>query len=412
MMLYGKRFYRRPESLGKEAAARESFGIFQCFAFFCGQRRGLKAFCRILRVKIKIGKPPYRTIYAENAMAGFTAPVTGANAGIRFRSSVDPIHFARLTGGFVLAGNFRFRRRTLPGNRRMRRRLFRQKNGFIDGFFSAKCRIRKGFFWKWPNWSGFFPEICPIPPRVFPPEAVPCAGDFLGNDFCQYHKKCLAPEGDEAMKFFIDTANLDEIKEAWSLGVIAGVTTNPSLVAKEGNVSFEERLREICELVDGPVSAEVISLDSEGMIKEAKELAAIAPNITIKIPMTAEGLKAINALAKEGIKTNCTLIFSANQALLAARAGATYVSPFLGRLDDIGHNGLDLISTTAEIFAVHDIETEIIAASIRHPQHVTEAALRGAHIATVPYKVLMQLCKHPLTDRGIEIFLEDWKKRG
>lgn len=153
--------------MGKEAAARESFGIFQCFAFFCGQRRGLKAFCRILRVKIKIGKPPYRTIYAENAMAGFTAPVVGANAGIRFRPSVDPIHFARLTGGFVLAGNFRFRRRTLPGNRRMRRRLFRQKNGFIDGFFSAKCRIRKGFFGKWPNWSGFFSGNLPDPAPGF-----------------------------------------------------------------------------------------------------------------------------------------------------------------------------------------------------------------------------------------------------
>lgn len=214
------------------------------------------------------------------------------------------------------------------------------------------------------------------------------------------------------MKFFIDTANLDEIKEAYSLGVIAGVTTNPSLVAKEGNVSFEQRLREIASLVDGSVSAEVIALDAEGMIKEGRELAAIAPNITIKIPMTPEGLKAVSVLSKEGIQTNVTLIFSANQALLAARAGATYVSPFLGRLDDIGHNGLDLISTIAEIFAVHDIETQIIAASIRHPQHVTEAALRGAHIATVPYKVIMQLCKHPLTDKGIETFLADWKKRG
>lgn len=214
------------------------------------------------------------------------------------------------------------------------------------------------------------------------------------------------------MKFFIDTANMEEIREAYSLGVIAGVTTNPSLVAKEGNVSFPERLREITELVDGSVSAEVIALDAEGMIKEGRELAAIAPNITIKVPMTPEGLKAVHTFSKEGIKTNVTLVFSANQALLAARAGATYVSPFLGRLDDIGHDGLDLISTIAEIFAIHGLETEIIAASIRHPHHVTEAALRGAHIATVPSKVLMQLFKHPLTDKGIEAFLIDWKKRG
>ena len=214
------------------------------------------------------------------------------------------------------------------------------------------------------------------------------------------------------MKFFIDTANLEEIKEAYSLGVISGVTTNPSLVAKEGNVSFEERLREITEIVDGSVSAEVIALDAEEMIKEGKELAAIAPNITIKIPMTTEGLKAVHALTKEGIKTNVTLIFSANTGAFGGRAGATYVSPFLGRLDDIGHNGLELISTIAEIFAVHDIKTEIIAASIRHPLHVTEAALRGAHIATVPFKVIKQLCQHPLTDKGIETFLADWEKRG
>lgn len=214
------------------------------------------------------------------------------------------------------------------------------------------------------------------------------------------------------VKFFIDTANMEEIKEAFSLGVVAGVTTNPSLVAKEKNVSFPDRLREITELVPGSVSAEVIALDAEGMIREGKELAAIAPNITIKVPMTPDGLKAVSAFSKEGIKTNVTLIFSANQALLAARAGATYVSPFLGRLDDIGHNGLDLISTIAEIFAIHDIETEIIAASIRHPQHVTDAALRGAHIATVPYKVIQQLFNHPLTDKGIEAFLADWNSRG
>lgn len=214
------------------------------------------------------------------------------------------------------------------------------------------------------------------------------------------------------MKFFIDTANMDEIKEAYALGVVAGVTTNPSLVAKEKNVSFPDRLREITDLVPGSVSAEVIALDAEGMIKEGRELAAIAPNITIKVPMTPDGLKAVSAFSKESIKTNVTLIFSANQALLAARAGATYVSPFLGRLDDIGHNGLDLISTIAEIFAIHDIDTEIIAASIRHPQHVTDAALRGAHIATVPYKVIQQLFNHPLTDKGIEAFLADWNSRG
>lgn len=213
------------------------------------------------------------------------------------------------------------------------------------------------------------------------------------------------------MKFFIDTANLDEIREAHELGLLAGVTTNPSLVAREKGVSFHDRLREITALVPGSVSAEVIALDAEGMIKEGRELAAIAPNITVKVPMTPEGLKAVHAFSKEGIKTNVTLIFNANQALLAARAGATYVSPFLGRLDDIGIDGLDLISTIAEIFAVHGIETEIIAASIRHPLHVTESALRGAHIATIPYKVLMSLCNHPLTDKGIEAFLKDWSSR-
>lgn len=213
------------------------------------------------------------------------------------------------------------------------------------------------------------------------------------------------------MKFFIDTANMDEIKEAYLLGIVAGVTTNPSLVAKEKNISFEDRLREITELVPGSVSAEVIALDAEGMIREGRELAKIAPNITVKVPMTPDGLKAVSVFSKEGIKTNVTLIFSANQALLAARAGATYVSPFLGRLDDIGHNGLDLISTISDIFAIHDIETEIIAASIRHPQHVTDAALKGAHIATVPYKVIMQLFNHPLTDKGIEAFLADWNNR-
>lgn len=212
------------------------------------------------------------------------------------------------------------------------------------------------------------------------------------------------------MKFFIDTANIKEIEMAYELGVVAGVTTNPSLVAKE-NITFEDRLKEITRLVPGSVSAEVIALDAEGMIKEGRELAKIAPNITIKVPMTPEGLKAVNVFSKEGIKTNVTLIFSANQALLAARAGASYVSPFLGRLDDIGQSGVELVRTIADIFTIHDINTEIIAASIRHPQHITEAALAGAHIATVPYKVIMQLFHHPLTDKGIETFLNDWNNR-
>ncbi len=213
------------------------------------------------------------------------------------------------------------------------------------------------------------------------------------------------------MKFFIDTANIEEIREAHSVGILSGVTTNPSLVAKEKNVSFHDRLREITSLVPGSVSAEVIATTAPEMIEEGKELAKIAPNITIKVPMTIEGLKAVKAFSDEGIKTNVTLIFNANQALLAARAGATYVSPFLGRLDDIGHNGMDLIATIAEIFNVHNLETEIIAASIRHPMHITEAALNGAHIATVPYNLIMQLCNHPLTDQGIEKFLADWNKK-
>ncbi|MEK4876281.1 fructose-6-phosphate aldolase [Bacillus sp. FSL W8-0102] len=212
------------------------------------------------------------------------------------------------------------------------------------------------------------------------------------------------------MKFFIDTANIEEIREAHSWGILSGVTTNPSLVAKE-NVSFQDRLHEITSLVDGSVSAEVIATDAEGMIREGRELAQISPNITIKVPMTPDGLKAVSTFKKEGIKTNVTLIFNANQALLAARAGASYVSPFLGRLDDIGHDGLELVEKIANIFAIHDIETEIIAASIRHPQHVTEAALKGAHIATVPFKVLKQMFHHPLTDKGIAAFLADWGGR-
>lgn len=212
------------------------------------------------------------------------------------------------------------------------------------------------------------------------------------------------------MLFFIDTANVEEIKEAQSLGILSGVTTNPSLVAKE-NVSFHDRLKEITDIVSGSVSAEVISLKAEEMIEEGKELAEIASNITVKVPMTPDGLKAVKALTDLGIKTNVTLIFNANQALLAARAGATYVSPFVGRLDDIGQNGMELISTISEMFDIHGIESQIIAASIRHPMHVTEAALHGAHIATIPFNVINQLCKHPLTDQGIEKFLADWNNR-
>ncbi|MDC2866929.1 fructose-6-phosphate aldolase [Bacillus sp. BP-3] len=212
------------------------------------------------------------------------------------------------------------------------------------------------------------------------------------------------------MKFFIDTANIDEIKEANDLGVLAGVTTNPSLVAKEEGVDFHERIREICSVVEGPVSAEVISLEADKMIEEGKELAKIAPNVVVKVPMTTEGLKAVKAFTDLGIRTNVTLVFSAVQALLAARAGATYVSPFLGRLDDIGHNGMDLIRQIADIFAIHGIPTEIIAASVRHSVHVTDAALNGAHIATIPANVIASLVKHPLTDQGIEKFLADWEK--
>ena len=209
------------------------------------------------------------------------------------------------------------------------------------------------------------------------------------------------------MKLFIDTANVEEIRKANDMGVICGVTTNPSLIAKEGRI-FEDVVREITGIVDGPISAEVISLDSEGMIKEAVELTKIHKNIIVKIPMTVEGLKAVKVLSKEKIKTNVTLIFSAGQALLAAKAGATYVSPFVGRLDDIGNDGMNIIKEIVDIFWNYEIDTEIIAASIRHPMHVIEAAKLGCHIATVPYKVIMQLTKHPLTDNGIDQFLKDW----
>lgn len=210
------------------------------------------------------------------------------------------------------------------------------------------------------------------------------------------------------MRLFVDTANVEEIKEAEALGVICGVTTNPSLIAKEGR-GFVEVVKEITSIVDGPISAEVISLDHGKMVEEALELAKIHKNIVIKIPMCAEGLKAVKILSEKKIKTNVTLIFSAAQALLAARAGASYVSPFLGRLDDIGSEGMTLIRDIADIFAVHGIETEIIAASIRNPIHVIEAAKAGCDIATVPYKVIVQMINHPLTEKGIERFLKDWE---
>ena len=212
------------------------------------------------------------------------------------------------------------------------------------------------------------------------------------------------------MKFFIDTAKVEDIKKANDMGVICGVTTNPSLIAKEGR-DFNEVIKEIASIVDGPISGEVkaTTQDAEGMIKEGREIAAIHPNMVVKIPMTVEGLKATKVLASEGIKVNVTLIFSANQALLAARAGAAYVSPFLGRLDDISQPGIDLIRDIAEIFSIHGIETQIIAASVRNPIHVTDCALAGADIATVPYKVIEQMTHHPLTDQGIAKFQADYK---
>lgn len=210
------------------------------------------------------------------------------------------------------------------------------------------------------------------------------------------------------MEIFIDTANIEEIKKASRLGIISGVTTNPSLIAKEGR-NFQEVVKEICEIVNGPISAEVISVEAEGMVAEAVELVKIHPNIVIKIPMTAEGLAAVKVLSTKKIKTNVTLVFSANQALLASLAGASYVSPFVGRLDDIGQDGIELIREIVEIYENYAFETKIIAASIRHPIHVTEAAKVGAHISTVPFKIIMQMTKHSLTDLGIEKFLADWE---
>ncbi len=211
------------------------------------------------------------------------------------------------------------------------------------------------------------------------------------------------------MKFFIDTANIDEIKEAASLGVLDGVTTNPSLVAKEGK-DFRELLDEIIKIVDGPISAEVIATDYEGMLKEARELAAIHKNIVVKIPLIKEGLKAVKTLSGEGINTNVTLCFSASQALLAAKAGATYISPFVGRLDDISTSGMELISQIVQIYSNYNYQTEVLVASIRHPLHLVEAALMGADVCTIPFAVINKLFNHPLTDIGIDKFLSDWKK--
>jgi len=212
------------------------------------------------------------------------------------------------------------------------------------------------------------------------------------------------------MRIFLDTANIEHIRKAARLGVISGVTTNPTLIAKEGSSDLKSVIAEICSIVDGPISAEVLSLDAEGMIKEARPLASLHKNVTIKIPVSAAGYEAVSVLSKENIKTNLTLCFSANQALLGALAGATFVSPFVGRLDDIGHDGMELVSDIVEIYRKHNLKTQVIAASIRHPLHVIAAAKAGAHIATVPYDILMKMIQHPLTDSGIAKFMEDWKK--
>ncbi len=213
------------------------------------------------------------------------------------------------------------------------------------------------------------------------------------------------------MKFFIDTANIEEITKANDLGLLDGVTTNPSLVAREGR-DFKELIREICDIVDGPVSAEVISTEASAMIEEAREVASLAENIVVKIPLIRDGLKAVNVLSEEGIQTNVTLCFSAIQALMAAKAGASYVSPFVGRLDDLSHVGMEVVEQIVTIYENYGFETEIIVASVRNPLHVLDAALMGADIATIPYKVMEQLIKHPLTDIGLEKFLADWNKMG
>ena len=213
------------------------------------------------------------------------------------------------------------------------------------------------------------------------------------------------------MKFFIDTANVEEIREAKNMGMADGVTTNPSLIAKEGR-DFQEIITEICEIVDGPISAEVIALDAEGMISEARELAKIHKNIVVKIPMTIDGMKAVRTLSDEGIGTNVTLVFSPLQALMAAQAGATYVSPFVGRLDDLSQDGMNLVEQILTMYTNYGFETEVIVASVRHPLHVLSAGMMGAHIATIPFKVLDKLAAHPMTDKGIEAFLADWNKSG
>lgn len=212
------------------------------------------------------------------------------------------------------------------------------------------------------------------------------------------------------MQFFIDTANLDEIRAAMDMGLVDGVTTNPSLMSKEAS-DWREIASEICRLVPGPVSLEVISLDAEGMVREARDLVQYGPNVVVKVPMTGEGLKAVRILKSMNIETNVTLVFSAAQALLAAKAGAAYVSPFLGRLDDVGQDGMELVQQILTIYANYGFSTRIIAASVRHPLHVLDAALAGAHIATVPFKILTQLLSHPLTDKGIAAFLKDWEKK-
>jgi transaldolase len=214
------------------------------------------------------------------------------------------------------------------------------------------------------------------------------------------------------MKFFIDTANLDEITQANEMGLIDGVTTNPSLIAKEGDVDFKEHIAKICAMVKGDISAEVVSLEADGMLREGREYAKIADNIVVKCPLTLDGLKATRTFTAEGIKTNVTLCFSAAQAILAAKAGATYVSPFIGRLDDIAQNGMALISDIVQIYENYDYPTQVLAASIRHPMHIVDAALVGADVCTIPFKTLSQLVKHPLTDKGLESFLSDWKKSG
>lgn len=212
------------------------------------------------------------------------------------------------------------------------------------------------------------------------------------------------------MKLFIDTADIKEIEQAVDWGIISGATTNPSLVSTQGKVDFKSHIQRICELVQGPVSAEVISLDAENMLKEARDIATWSPHVVVKIPMTSEGMKAVKVLSREGIKTNVTLVFSPNQALLAANAGATYVSPFVGRLDDAGHDGMAVVAEIVQIFRQYNYSTQVLAASIRHPLHCVTAAKIGVDVATVPYKVLKQMFQHPLTDSGIARFLADWKK--